>query len=165
MRKFLLALSVVVFMSATAQAQSAPSAELFGGYSYARVGAGSDHINFNGWNASISGNVGDWAGLVSDFSGYYKNGVDVHSFLFGPRFTRRGVFSPFVHALLGGVRASNGGSETAFGMALGGGVDAKITDAVAFRVLQADYFHTRFAGDSQNNLRLSFGIVFRLGSR
>ena len=75
-------------------------------------------------------------------------------------------------------------SETAFGVVLGGGVDYNVSNHVAIRIVQADYVLTRFAESSgivciqsittpcpttqtgtQNNVRLSFGVVWRIGSR
>ena len=50
-------------------------------------------------------------------------------------------------------------------MALGGNVDVKVTSRVAVRVVEADYLMTRFLGLRQDNIRLSAGLVFRLGSR
>lgn len=67
-------------------------------------------------------------------------------------------------------------------MTLGGGVDAKMNERLAFRLIQAEYFLTRFQEPSgnpssplslfpgvapavgrvtQNNLRVSTGIVLR----
>ncbi len=72
-------------------------------------------------------------------------------------------------------------SETAFGMVLGGGVDYKVNTRVAIRLIQADYVMTRFdqpsgivcitfpcpltVAGTQHNARLSFGVVWRLGSK
>ena len=54
-------------------------------------------------------------------------------------------------------------SDTALAAALGGGVDIKLNDAFAIRAVQADYLMTRFLDERQDNLRLSFGVVFRFG--
>lgn len=183
-------------------AQEVPKIEIFGGYSYFRMEGGTrlDQVigpsttsvsnpSLNGWNASVTGKVNRWLGLVGDFGGHYGHvttkteivhlppsiivdvrGVRTHSFLFGPRIALRQneKFTPFVHILLGevrqalgGIRISPGGSEVSFGMALGGGLDLKVKEHLAVRVLQADYFKTRFGGDWQNNVRLSFGLVGR----
>ena len=48
-------------------------------------------------------------------------------------------------------------------MAMGGGLDVKLTRSLAFRVLQADYLLTRFGGVTQNNARLTTGLVYRFG--
>jgi hypothetical protein len=43
---------------------------------------------------------------------------------------------------------------------LGGGVDYRIFRPIALR-FEGDYLQTRFYSTTQNNLRLSTGIVFR----
>ena len=90
--------------------------------------------------------------------------VTEHNFLFGPRVSFSvGKFRPFAEALFGAahVDANNGvGSDTSFATALGGGLDYKIIRPVAWR-FQGDYVQTRFFGATQNNVRLSTGIVFR----
>jgi hypothetical protein len=64
-----------------------------------------------------------------------------------------------------GLTASAGGvsaTENAFAMTLGTGVDVRVTPRFAVRVIQTDYLLSRLAGATQNNLRLSTGLVFRL---
>ena len=46
-------------------------------------------------------------------------------------------------------------------MALGGGIDTSIIHGLHWRVIQGDYLMTQFGNHSQNNLRLSTGIVIR----
>ena len=46
-------------------------------------------------------------------------------------------------------------------MALGGGIDAELTDGIHWRLVQMDYLLTQFGGGSQNNLRLSTGILIK----
>ncbi|MBZ5701024.1 MAG: porin family protein [Acidobacteriia bacterium] len=144
------------------------------------------YMNLNGWNASVTANVNHWFGVVADFSGHYGTptiigiGLEthVHSFLFGPRFTYRHSerITPFVHALLGASHLNFKvplipveTSDSAFAMALGGGMDVKVREHVALRLAQVDYFMTRFSPysiiESQNNIRISTGLVFRFGSR
>jgi opacity protein-like surface antigen len=147
--------------------------------------------NLHGWNASVAGNVNRWLGLTADFSGHYVSdtieGIDLdasqHNFLFGPRVSfRREMITPFAHALFGASRleasaevddAEVSFDDTAFSMALGGGVDVNLSDRIAIRAIQIDWLHTRFdpaefanpGGDNtQNNARLSFGVVFKFGS-
>lgn len=96
----------------------------------------------------------------------------VQNFLFGPRVSASlGKFRPFGEVLFGAGHASvdQGSSlpdnfailkDTAFATAVGGGLDYKIIRPVAVR-FQGDYIQTRFFGTTQNNLRLSTGIVFR----
>jgi opacity protein-like surface antigen len=51
-------------------------------------------------------------------------------------------------------------SETAFAMAFGGGLDVRASRRVSFRVFQVDYNPIRKDGQTSNNIRFSFGIVF-----
>jgi len=65
-----------------------------------------------------------------------------------------------------GVKAG----ENGFAMTLGGGVDLRFRSRFAIRLIQAEYLLTRFpsvtgASATQNNLRLSTGVIFRFGSR
>lgn len=101
------------------------------------------------------------------------------SFLAGVRYKSKpaGAFVPFVQFLLGGAHASGDlapgtrgipGSANAFALTTGSGVDIRLTGHFALRVIQADYYYTRFTNglnDHQNNLRLSEGLIFRFGSR
>jgi hypothetical protein len=86
------------------------------------------------------------------------------NFLFGPRVSFSvAKFRPFAEFLIGGAHVTlnnSGGSNTSFATATGGGLDYKIIKLIAWR-LQGDYVNTRFFGTSQNNLRISTGIVVR----
>ena len=157
------------------------------------IGAGwnaSLNGNVNSWfgiTADFSGHYGH----ETSIPGGPRLNQSHHAFLFGPRFTHRSSSkcSVFAHGLFGGVRgraesASIAATETAFGAALGGGVDVGFNDRVALRVVQVDYLLTRFKEGNgiacialvgvpcpspvtrtQGNARISFGVVFRLGSR
>jgi opacity protein-like surface antigen len=64
--------------------------------------------------------------------------------------------------------ARTSGTENAFAMTVGGGVDYRLTDHFAVRPVKVDYLMTRFGEtgtgtgtNTQNNLRVSTGIVFR----
>ena len=61
-------------------------------------------------------------------------------------------------------------TETVFAMALGGGLDVKATDRVWIRTFQVEYLranltHANQTPATQNDLRVSAGIVFRFGRR
>ncbi len=165
MRNFLAVLGLLCLLSLPVLAQET-KAEVFGGYQYTRINPGGS--NFNGWNGALTVNVAPYLGLTADFSGAYKSvaglSLKQHTFLFGPTLASHSndKFTPFVHALFGGAHASAAGfGNTAFAMALGGGVDVKVHESVAVRAIQADYLMTRFGGTTQNDARISAGIVFR----
>lgn len=117
--------------------------------------------------------------VVADSSG------TVYNYLFGPRLSLRNHerFTPFAQVLFGGMHASavtissncaGAGctplpAENKFAMTAGGGLDIKVRRHLAIRIIQAEYLMTRFndltTGNSasQNDMRLSSGIVFRFG--
>jgi len=103
------------------------------------------------------------------------------TYLGGPRLSLRKFdrVTPFAQVLFGGIRASEEAIckscapllpvENAFAMTAGGGLDIRVHNRFAIRVVQAEYMMPRFenlstgASDSQNNVRLSTGIVLRFG--
>lgn len=162
MRKLVLVLALVAIAPCAARAQKI---QIFGGYSYLHLDNPAGKANLNGWE--LSGTVkGRWLGLTADFSGDYGSpfgpSTSLHTFLFGPQLSIPfPVFSPFVHALVGGARLSSGGlSQTALTTAVGGGVDAHIAPFFSYRIFQVDYLATRFGSGTQNNIRVSTGLVF-----
>ena len=110
----------------------------------------------------------------------------VYTYLGGPRlsFRKPHRVSLFTQVLVGGVRASAVSiagcsvipctplpAQDSFALTAGGGVDVRLTHHIAIRPIQAEYMMTRFssvpAGNSasQNDLRLSAGLVFLFGGR
>jgi hypothetical protein len=163
MRTIGLLLGVLFLASLPAAAQD--KVEVFGGYSYMRFRPGND-LNLNGWEASAQYKFKDWLGGVADFDGHYGSpsgiGTSVHTFLFGPQVSLPSRVSPFAHVLLGGAHFSAAGfSDTSFSMAIGGGMDAEIKQGISWRIIQGDYLLTRFASQTQNNGRISTGVIFR----
>jgi hypothetical protein len=173
---------VTVILGSFATAQVPTSGNVFFGYSYYHTDISTiDTSNTNGWEASLEGKVLPFIGIVADFSQHYGSEnfpilcpvgiggctfhVNIHeqNYLFGPRVSVSvGRFRPFAEALFGAghVNADGAGSDTSFATALGGGLDYRIIRPIAWR-FQGDYVQTRFFGNTQNNLRLSTGIVLR----
>ena len=148
-------------MSAAAQ-QDFPRAEVFGGYQFSHF---DPSLNANGWNAAINGNFNRWFGVTGDFSGAYKNGGHMYTYMFGPTISARTErITPFAHALFGGANlgVSGEGSLNAFAMALGGGLDANLNHHLSLRLVQADWLLLRSGGETaKKNVRVSTGLVFR----
>jgi opacity protein-like surface antigen len=129
------------------------------------------HPNLNGWELSGTYNFRGWLGATADFSGHYGTvqGSSLHyqTYLFGPQVHLPGPVSPFAHVLIGGAHesiATNGGSAvagsaTAFALALGAGIDIKVVPLVSVRPIQIDYLVTRFGSSTQNQPRVSAGLV------
>ncbi|HLG14001.1 MAG TPA: hypothetical protein VJH03_05645 [Blastocatellia bacterium] len=145
--------------------------------------------NLNRWfgiATDFSGHYGSESARASlPGVGFFRVDADAnsHSFAAGPVFSYRkneGI-TPFAHVLIGvarvHVRASAdvsvpGGTEhvelsasdTGFVAVFGGGLDVKLSKRLALRTVQADYALSRLGGFTQNNFRLSAGLVFRFGS-
>lgn len=130
-----LAIAIVACASMSfAQSTGYNKVEFFGGFSHNRVDTGiddsepelNDIVNeregFNGFNASITGNVSRYFGLKFDLAGHFKNksfpigsasvGIDssVFNFLGGVQLkdnSKEARFKPFAHALVGAARARN----------------------------------------------------------
>jgi opacity protein-like surface antigen len=189
MQKIGFAVCILLLFAGVASAQIPTSGNVFFGYSYLSTDLSSiDRANANGWEASVEGKIFPFVGIVGDFDAHYGSqnfplicplqpegvapgecvGVSAsfteRNYLFGPRVSMSiGKFRPFAEALFGAshVNVNNGvGSDTSFATALGGGLDYKIIRPLAWR-LQGDYVQTRFFGATQNNVRISTGIVLR----
>jgi hypothetical protein len=208
MRKFLVALLLAFAVAAgsgVAYAQNTPALELFGGHSYARLGATGiappysqitpSNQGLNGFHFSATGNFNSWLGIYGDLAGYHANPTvnglwvglpaqikineSAYPFLFGPQLSFRKLqpASFFAHALIGemheyaNVPVGSGGSGaetgTKWAYGFGAGLDVKVMRFLAVRVVQADYIRSHFptssTSDSQNNWRISTGIMLRGG--
>jgi opacity protein-like surface antigen len=184
MRKTL-GIAFMLFVFATLAAAQVPtSGNVFFGYSFYNTDLSSiDRANTNGWEGSLEGKVLPFVGIVADFSGHYGSqnfpaacpvsipncnasinfNFSEHNVLFGPRVSASvGKFRPFAEAMVGAghVNVNGAGSDTSFATALGGGLDYKLFHLLAWR-FEGDYVQTRFFGATQNNVRLSTGIVLR----
>lgn len=176
-------LAVLTFFGVSGRAQENSKVDIFAGYSYLRdnpATPGVNSFNLNGGSANVSYNATHWLSGVADFGGYHagnilNSGVDgtLSTYLFGPRVNFRNAtrFTPYAQALFGVARANAGiagatGTANAFGSAFGGGLDVSVSHHLAIRPFQVDYLLTRFKeataiARTQNNLRVSTGVVFR----
>jgi hypothetical protein len=129
-------------------------------------------IWMNGGSGSFALNANHWFGVAGDFGGYLGHipqSLTGETYIFGPRFSYRQLDAvvPFAQALLfsessGGIT----GGRTQFTFALGGGADIGLGSSRKFAVrLEGDYFGIRSSGSTTPSLRLSAGIVYRIGSQ
>jgi len=189
MRKIAYAVFGVLLWASLAAAQIPTSGNIFVGYSYENTNwsgldSGLGRPNLSGWEASLEGKVFPHVGIVTDFSGHYGSqnltvpvpagpgpvtiNVTGHEWelLFGPRLSIPvGKLTPFAEAMFGVAHVHNGGdfpstANTSFATGFGGGIDYRLIKFFAVR-LEVDYLKTRFYSTTQNNLRLSPGLVFR----
>jgi hypothetical protein len=158
----LLAAVLSIGGASAANAQDAPKAEVFTGYSFTSYdNSGVDRVEGHGWHIAANGNVNRWFGIEGDLSGHYENGRSVHYAQGGVRFTHRGErVSPYAHALTGGAFIDALGQGVDWVITVGGGVDVKVNDRISIRAIQADYTPTILLDGTQHNARISSGIVF-----
>jgi len=148
----------------------------------------------NGASAEVAVPVYRGVSAVGSFGGATASnitpGVDLSKFtyVFGPRYTydisrysgiaTRGHSTHlYGEALFGGIHAfgssfpATGGAvptANSFAMQLGGGADVALSRGFGLRVLQLDYIRTSLpnnASNTQNDLRIAFGVTYRIGKR
>jgi opacity protein-like surface antigen/outer membrane protein OmpA-like peptidoglycan-associated protein len=152
-------------------------------------GSASIAFNMNRYLGLVA-DFGAYTNSKMQFTGAYTSTVDVDnsnvaalSYLFGPRLSYRKFdrITPFAQVLFGGVHANKVvlkdctfsctllPSESTFALTAGGGLDFRVHHHIAIRIIQAEYLMTRFSSyttgstGTQNDIRLSSGIVFRFG--
>ena len=187
MRKVTVVAFTLILFAGLASAQVPTSGNIFVGFSFYSASPSTLDLssvgrpNMNGWEASLEGKVLPWVGIVADLSGHYGQqnftepapGGDITGtvtghetdVMFGPRLSfpiRK--FRPFGEALFGVGHVNTGQgistSDTSLATAVGGGLDYRIIRILAVRA-EADYVQTRFFNTTQNNFRLSTGLVLR----
>jgi|HubBroStandDraft_6_1064221.scaffolds.fasta_scaffold221938_2 hypothetical protein len=162
------------FLGAAAQ-EDISKVDVFGGYAYFDRAHGLGAVNLNGWEAQGTYNFNRWLGATADFGGYYARpgpSIDFneYTFLFGPTVSLRTPhITPFADALFGVSHLYDGAfpnapSHTPFTFALGGGVDVPVKGRLVIRAIQLDWIRANYAYTPDNILRVSTGLVFRLGS-
>jgi hypothetical protein len=202
MRKLLFSVIVMACAATLSYAQTDYNkVDIFAGFSHNRVDTGisnnepelddviDEREGFNGFNASVTGNVTRYIGVKGDYSFHRKSfsnsfgGVtadvdaDVHQLFGGVQFkdnSKETKVKPFAHLMAGFARAKSDATvtgipgftsfeetETGFAGIIGGGVDIKISPRVDFRAIQFDYNPTRLGDSTQHNFRIGIGIVFR----
>jgi hypothetical protein len=166
----------VMAASAFSLGQVAPRWEVFGGYSYRNfdsptIGYAS-RSNLNGWNAEPTFNLTTSWSLLADASGHYGSQLTLYNFMAGPQYSwRREKSKFFIHGLFGKAQNTfnlktstrNGFESVGHAFAIGGGYDLVLTPRFTLRAVQADYVNTHTFGVSQNDIRVSIGLVFHFG--
>ena len=181
----MLALLLPLYANAQAKLQ------LYGGFSYVRSDIRSvetatlcvgctpvfvrQHPNAYGWEFSGAYKLVPFVSAKLDFGEQYGkvNGGNVRlkTYLFGPQVSLPGPVSPFLHAEFGfahqsiggysGTALASPGTDTSFATALGGGLDIPAVPFFAIRLIQIDYLRTSLYHQTQNEPRVSAGIVLR----
>jgi hypothetical protein len=182
MKKLVFIAVCVMGFSVAAIAEDLPAYELFTGYSYFRFVPTGSSADLHGWNVALIFNKNEKAAVVMDFTGNYgkyndrfnkinNRAIKAHSFLLGPKITLpQGRYSPFIQGLIGVYHLNRGGrqareTENDFGAAFSFGLDIKASDKISVRPLQAEYVVVRSKGIRQSDMRVSSGVVFRMGKK
>jgi hypothetical protein len=184
MRKVVIIVGTCFLLAGLAAAQIPTGGNVYFGYTYYNTKLSVSSGSLNGWEGSLEGKLFPLLGLVADITGHYGSqqfpnpgatciiggmcpplsaNAHIYEALFGPRLSVPvGKFRPFgeFEIGVGHVNTNGFGSDTSFATAVGGGLDYTIVRPVAWR-LQGDYVRTKFFNRTDNNLRLSTGIVFR----
>ena len=167
--------STILTVSSLSVAQEAPRWEVFGGYSYRCLNSTSmgfvSNSNLNGWNGEGAFNITPTWGVVADLSGHYGSQLSVFDYMIGPQYSwRRDKSKFFGHALFGKAQNTvnistslrDGFKSVGHSFAAGGGYDFELTRLFTVRV-QGDYVNTNTFGATQNDIRVSTGLVFHFG--
>jgi hypothetical protein len=133
------------------------------------------NLNLNGWHVGGAYKVFAALALAADFSdtsgSFQGASTRLKTYLVGPQLRFPGPISPFAHFLVGGAHESiatttgplitTGPTQNAFATSLGGGLDLKVLPLLSLRPVQIDYLLTHFNSKTQNQPRISAGIVLR----
>ena len=126
-------------------------------------------VGLNGFTGSISAGVMPLVQATGEVGGYGGHGVSLTSLLGGPTVGFHIYrFQPFVRGLFGVSHTSINSRAlgNSFTIAAGGGLNYFLTDQLAVRALQVDYFRPYGGGyHSADFLRVGFGITYQFGTR
>ena len=136
----------------------------------------------NGGYGSLAFNTPRGFSIVADLAAAHANtvgtttqSITVFNYLFGPRYSFRTLsrrFLPYAQVLGGAslemssYSAVQGQSGKAF--SVGGGVSTTLDPHFGWTIVEADWIHSYLPNaqnNLQNDLRVSTGFTFRLGSR
>lgn len=173
--------SALAAESATPDPSPAPDPKfVFGGRDDFRwqLAIGADWLRFQskafnanavGFKTSVTYFTNDWFGVegnvTADFAPqiFDREHVKTVTFGAGPKIVwRERRWEPWAHAIIGGAHEQPqvaSSSKTSFAVELGGGADYRINPRFSAR-LEADWVHTSFFSQTQNNLELMGGFVF-----
>ncbi|HMD07048.1 MAG TPA: hypothetical protein VKH63_05895 [Candidatus Acidoferrum sp.] len=122
-----------------------------------------------GVKSSVTYFTNEWFGIEGNVSATFapqifdREHVKVLVYGVGPKIAwREKKWEPWAHAIIGGSHEqpqTAGNSKNAFAIQVGGGADYRINPRLSGR-LEADWVHTNYFSQTQNNFELMAGIVF-----
>ncbi|HEY6389175.1 MAG TPA: hypothetical protein VIX91_26135 [Candidatus Acidoferrum sp.] len=122
-----------------------------------------------GVKSSVTYFTNEWFGIEGNVSATFapqifeREHVKVLVYGVGPKIAwREKKWEPWAHAIIGGSHEqaqTAGNSKNAFAVQVGGGADYRINPRLSGR-LEADWVHTNYFSQTQNNFELMGGVVF-----
>lgn len=162
---------------AGAQSKFIPTIEVFGGYSHLSLQTGDLGLGnwkqMNGFDVAVTiPHIVKGLGATVDGSGNYTTTIKQYNYFVGPQYKwDLGRFNLIAHGLYGRsqTRLEHPGStflapsDRERSIALGGEIDLPFANKFEWRIVQGDYLITSAFGNSERNVRLSTGLIFRFG--
>jgi opacity protein-like surface antigen len=143
-----------------------------------QLGVGFDWLRFRnsifnasavGVKSSVTYLTNEWFGIEGNVSATFapqifdREHVKVLVYGAGPKIAwRERKWEPWAHAIIGGSHEqpqTAGNSKNSFATQVGGGADYRFNPRLSGR-LEANWVHTNYFGQSQNNFELMAGVVF-----
>jgi opacity protein-like surface antigen len=122
-----------------------------------------------GVKSSVTYFTNEWVGIEGNVSATFapeifdREHVKVLVYGAGPKIAwREKKWEPWGHAIIGGSHEqpqTAGNSKNSFALQLGGGADYRFNPRLSGR-LEADWVHTNYFSQNQNNFELMGGVVF-----
>lgn len=175
----LVAVAILVFSGmGTAQTKSKlPAIEIFGGYSHLSFQSGglglADHTQMNGWHGAVSlPELYKGLGVTAEVSGDYAREIEQFNYMIGPqyswdfknlRFTGHGMYGRAQTRVRLPGSTFREPSDRHRAVGFGGEFDFEAGSRILIRIVQADYLVTSAFGGTQDNVRISTGLIFRFG--
>jgi outer membrane immunogenic protein len=138
-------------------------------------------FSMNGGGGNLVINMPHGLSTVADVTAAHASKIDgttqdisILNYMGGLRYSYRTThrFTPYIQVLLGGSEEFSNeafiGDKSAFAVSGGGGVSRVLSRHFAWNIVQADYVYSQLPNaknDVQNDLRVSTGIIFRIGPR
>lgn len=161
-----------------------PVLEVGAGYTFIHANAPPAQcgcFSANGGYGSAVFNLPRGWSVVADLAAVHAGNVGgtqsitVFNYLFGPRYSLRGVskrFVPYAQVLGGGQEEMSSyatvGNRMGSAFSVGGGVSTTLRPHLGWTMVEADWIQSRVPNaqnNLQNDVRVSSGFMFRLGPR
>jgi hypothetical protein len=161
-----LAFLILMLLATASNAQIIQSGNIYAGVAYANSVDVINRLSFRGWDGGVEVKTfasHPYLGFFFDGSGIYRSGVQQYNGVLGVRVSKNfGKWRLFLHAG-GGIQQLNTTGE-AFNAVIedgGGGVDRRLPFKKFAWRLQGDYVHSHMLDATQNDVRVSTGLVWR----